>query len=143
MKRNLLGISLLTLTGLYLLLFAIIILVTIILDIPVIIGVVISIVILILQFLLSPFFTDLSMKWFYKAKFNAELPEYLNKFIDEICEKEKMKHPRMGFIDDGAPNAFTYGRTKKDARLVLTRGIFELLNENAKEIDKLIEDFYG
>ena len=55
MKRNLLGISLLTLTGLYLLLFAIIILVTIILDIPVIIGVVISIVILILQFLLSQY----------------------------------------------------------------------------------------
>ena len=129
MKRNLLGISLLTLTGLYLLLFAIIILVTIILDIPVIIGVVISIVILILQFLLSPFFTDLSMKWFYKAKFNAELPEYLNKFIDEICEKEKMKHPRMGFIDDGAPNAFTYGHTKNDARIIITRGILDLLTE--------------
>ena len=129
MKRNLLGISLLTLTGLYLLLFAIIILVTIILDIPVIIGVVISIVILILQFLLSPFFTDLSMKWFYKAKFNAELPEYLNKFIDEICEKEKMKRPRLGFIDDGAPNAFTYGHTKNDARIIITRGILDLLTE--------------
>ena len=130
MKRNLLGISLLTITGLYLLLFAIIILVTIILGAPVIIGVGISIVILILQFLLSPFFTDLSMKWFYKANFNSELPEYLKKFIEEICQKENMKYPRMGFIDDGAPNAFTYGHTKNDARIIITRGILDLLTED-------------
>ena len=40
-----------------------------------------------------------------------------------------MKYPRIGYIDDGAPNAFTYGHTKNDARIVLTRGIFELLTE--------------
>ena len=40
-----------------------------------------------------------------------------------------MKYPNMGFINDGAPNAFTYGRTKNDARIVLTHGIFELLDE--------------
>jgi len=40
-----------------------------------------------------------------------------------------MKYPRVGYIDDGAPNAFTYGHTKNNARVVLTRGIFELLNE--------------
>ena len=40
-----------------------------------------------------------------------------------------MKRPRLGFIDDGAPNAFTYGRTKNDARIVITRGILELLTE--------------
>ena len=40
-----------------------------------------------------------------------------------------MKYPKIGYIDDGAPNAFTYGRTKNDARIVLTRGIFELLTE--------------
>ena len=129
MKRNLLGISLLTITGLYFLLAAIIIFITLITDIPVIYGIITSIIILIVQFLISPFFTDLSMKWFYKAKFNQEIPDYLKKFITDICDKHNMKYPRIGLIDDGAPNAFTYGHTKNDARIIITRGIFELLDE--------------
>lgn len=129
MKRNLLAVSLLTVGGLYVLLSAIVILITIIIGSPVIYGIAISIIILILQFLISPFLTDLSMKWFYKVKFDHEIPDYLKKFIEEVCASKNMKYPRMGYIDDGAPNAFTYGHTKNDARIVLTRGIFELLTE--------------
>ena len=129
MKKNLLGISLLTISCLYFILAAIIIFVTIVTGTPVIIGIGVSIVILLIQFLISPFLTDISMKWFYKAKFNHEIPEYLKKFIEEVCKDNKMKYPRIGYIDDGAPNAFTYGHTKNDARIILTRGIFELLTE--------------
>ena len=88
MKKNLLGISLLTISGLYFLLAAVIILITLITGQPVIIGIAISAVILLIQFLISPFMTDLSMKWFYKAKFNYEVPEYLKnllmKFVKQI-----------------------------------------------------------
>ena len=129
MKRNLLGISLLTITGLYVFLSAIIIVVCYLTDISITIGIIVSIVIIIIQFLIAPWLTDLTMKWFYKVKFGYEIPEYLNKFIDEICNKYKMKKPKIGFIDDGSPNAFTYGRTKNDARVVFTRGILELLTE--------------
>ena len=133
MKRNLLGISLITITGLYVMLSAVIILITLLLDFPVIYGIGISIIVLILQFLISPFLTDLSMKWFYKAKFHEELPEHLKSFIEEVCKKENMKNPRIGFIDDGAPNAFTYGHTKNDARIIITRGILELLDEEEQK----------
>lgn len=129
MKKNLLGISLITMTCLYGLLAAIIILIFILTGLPVINGIVLSIIILIIQFLISPFLTDLSMKWFYKARFENDIPEYLKNFINQICDKYNMKYPKIGLIDDGAPNAFTYGRTKNDARIVLTRGIFNLLNE--------------
>jgi heat shock protein HtpX len=129
MKKNLLGISVLTLGTLYVFLAAIIILIAIICKIPITYGITISIIIIILQFLISPFLTDLSMKWFYKAKFNCELPDYLQQFIKEVCEKNNMKYPKIGYIDDGAPNAFTYGHTKNDARIVITRGVLELLNE--------------
>ena len=129
MKKNLLGISLLTISGLYFLLAAVIILLTLVTGQPVIIGIVISAIILVIQFLISPFMTDLSMKWFYKAKFKYEVPEYLKSFIEEVCKANNMKYPRIGYIDDGAPNAFTYGHTKNDARVVLTRGIFDLLSE--------------
>ena len=69
------------------------------------------------------------MKWFYKAKMDADIPDYLRTFVEEECKKHNVKYPKFGIIDDGAPNAFTYGRTKKDARIILTRGIFELLKE--------------
>lgn len=129
MKRNLLGISLITISCLYGMLAAVIILITLITGTPVIYGIGISIVVLILQFLVSPFLTDLSMKWFYRARFGYDIPEYLKNFITEVCEQNKMKYPKIGFIDDGAPNAFTYGHTKNDARIIITRGILELLNE--------------
>ena len=129
MKNNLLGISLITIAGLYFLLAAVIILVAILTGIPVIYGIIASIIILVIQFLISPFITDLTMKWFYKVKWNYEVPDYLKKFIEEVCEKKQMKYPKIGFIDDGAPNAFTYGHTKNDSRVVITRGILELLKE--------------
>ena len=129
MKKNLLGISLLTISGLYFLLAAVIIFITLITGIPVISGIIISILILIIQFLISPFITDLSMRFFYKVRYDYEFPDYLKKFVEEVCASNNMKYPRIGYIDDGAPNAFTYGHTKNNARIILTRGIFELLTE--------------
>ena len=129
MKKNLLGISTLTLVGLYALLSIIVLGVCLATSIPVTYGIIFSIIVLLLQFLLAPIFTDLTMKWFYKTDFNAEIPTYLKEFIQGVCEKEGFKYPKVGVINDGAPNAFTYGRVKNDARLVVTRGIFELLSE--------------
>ena len=129
MKKNLLGISSLTLVGLYALLSVVVLGVCLIVNIPVMYGIIFSIIVLILQFLLAPILTDLTMKWFYKTDFNAEIPSYLKEFIQNVCDKEKIKYPKIGVINDGAPNAFTYGRFKNDARLVITRGILELLNE--------------
>jgi len=130
MKKNLLGISLMTMGILYGILAGVVILVMDILDLPVIYGVIGGIIVLLLQFIISPFLTDLSMRWFYKVKFDYEVPDYLNSFIDGVCKKYNMKRPRIGFINDGAPNAFTYGHTKNDARIVVTRGLFDLLDED-------------
>ena len=130
MKGNkLVSVSVLTITGLFGMLTAFLILVFWLLDVPVLYALIGSIIALILQFLVGPFLTDLNMRWIYKAKFDAELPVYLSDFIADVCEANNMKLPRIGYIDDGAPNAFTYGHTKNDARIILTRGIFEMLNE--------------
>lgn len=130
MKKNLMGISIITMTCLYGFLAAIVILVCALTDIPILSGIIASIVILVIQFIISPFLTDLNMKWFYKATFDAEIPGWLREYIEEVCEKENMKFPKIGFINDGAPNAFTYGHVKNNARIVLTRGIFDILNED-------------
>ncbi len=130
MKKNLFGISLITMACLYGLLSAVLLIVCIITEFPLIYGIVISILVLILQFLISPVVTDITMKWLYGVRFGYDsLPDYLNDFIETVCKKYNMKKPRIGFIDDGAPNAFTYGRTKNSSRVILTRGIFDLLSE--------------
>ena len=128
-KKSLLGVSLMTMTLLYALLFFVVFIIGLFMDVPLDTVILISIGVLIIQFLVSPFLTDLSMKWFYKAKFGYEVPEYLKSFIEQVCKDNNMKYPRIGFIDDGAPNAFTYGHTKNNARVVITRGIFDLLTE--------------
>lgn len=125
--KNLLGVSLFTLACLYGMLCAVVFLVCILCGIDLGVVILVSILVLVIQFLISPFLTDLSMKWFYKARFDYQMPEYLVQFINQVCQANNMKYPKIGFIDDGGPNAFTYGHTKNDARIVLTRGIFERL----------------
>ncbi len=129
MKNKLLFTSLCTIVGLYGILILFLIIIFEICGLPLSYLLIFSVVFLLLQFLIAPFITDLTMKWFYHVDFNKEIPEYLKSFINEVCQNNKMKFPKIGFINDGAPNAFTYGRTKNDARMILTRGIFDLLTE--------------
>ena len=118
-----------TLTCLYGLLAGIIILAVMLIGGDILFALILSIFAIIFQFLISPWITDITMKWFYKAKMGAGVPEYLSSFIASECQKYNVKYPKIGIIDDGAPNAFTYGRTKKDARIIMTRGLFELLTD--------------
>ena len=127
---GLLGVSIITCAVLYGLLAIILASVCIVLEAPVWIAFLAVVAVVLLQYFLSPWITDLTQRWFYKTQFDAEMPPYLDEFIKQVCDEQNMKYPRMGYIDDGAPNAFTYGHTKNDARVVLTRGIFELLSED-------------
>lgn len=127
MKNKLLMSSMSTIIGLYGVLILFLLIVFEIVGLPLASLLIVSIIFLGIQFLVAPFFTDLIMKIFYKADFHTTIPEYLVSFINQVCSEHNMKYPKIGYIDDGAPNAFTYGRTKNDARIVLTRGIFDLL----------------
>ena len=126
---GLLGVSIITCAVLYGLLAAILVAVFIVTEVPVYIAFLIVVAVIIIQFLIAPWITDITQKWFYKTNFEVQLPAYLEDFIRETCAQHNVKYPKIGYIDDGAPNAFTYGRTKSDARIVLTRGIFEILDE--------------
>ena len=127
---GLLGVSIITCAILYGLLAIILAAACIIIEAPLWIAFFAVVVVVLLQYFISPWITDLTQKWFYKTRFDVEMPPYLEEFIKSVCAEHDMKYPRMGYIDDGAPNAFTYGHTKNDARIVLTRGIFELLTED-------------
>jgi Zn-dependent protease with chaperone function len=99
------------------------------------VALVIGVVVAALQFALGPWIMDLSLRWFYRFRWvqPTELPEHLRLFVERVCEEEKMKFPSFGLIDDGAPTAFTYGHVPNNARIVISRGILELLEPEEVE----------
>jgi Zn-dependent protease with chaperone function/Zn-finger nucleic acid-binding protein len=86
----------------------------------------------VIQFLLAPFLMDLILRFFYGIRWTSfkELPPHIQNFLKDICPKNNMKIPRFGIIYDGAPNAFTYGHTPDNARIIITSGLMDLLGED-------------
>ncbi len=90
---------------------------------------------LVLSFALGPWFTDLSLGWFHSFHWAApsDLPEGLRRFIEKVCGERSIPFPRVGILEDGNPNAFTYGHHPGNARLVFTRGLMEILEPEELE----------
>jgi Zn-dependent protease with chaperone function len=88
-----------------------------------------------LQFGLGPWLMDLSLAWAYAFRWvtPGQLPEHLREFVTRVCNEQHMSVPRFGLIDDGAPTAFTYGHHPNNARVVISRGILELLTPEEVE----------
>jgi Zn-dependent protease with chaperone function/Zn-finger nucleic acid-binding protein len=94
-----------------------------------------GIIIISIQFLLGPWIMDLSLKLLYKMRWVSanDLPGHLSEFVSRVCNDQRMNFPRFGIIDDGAPQAFTYGHTPNNARVIISRGILNLLNPQEVE----------
>lgn len=94
-----------------------------------------GIIFALLQFLLSPFIMDITLRWCYRMRWTSyeELPSHLREFLLKMSYKHKINPPRVGIIPDGAPNAFTYGHTPYNARIVITSGIMDLLEPQELE----------
>lgn len=127
---NLVSRSVFTLGGLYAMLTAVLIAASLYMDFPPAAALGIGVVFAALQFLLGPFIMDITLRWFYQMSWadRSRLPEHLTRFLDRVCAENKMKFPRIGVINDGAPNAFTYGHTPGNARIVITAGLMDLLS---------------
>lgn len=84
-----------------------------------------------LQYLLGPFILQwiFKIQWADPAQFNPQLAA----FIARTCQERNIPKPRFGVIDDGNPNAFTFGHYPGNARLVVTRGLLQMLNPQEVE----------
>ena len=87
-----------------------------------------------LIFVLSPWLTDLMLRWVNKvtwlddATLEARYP-HVHAIVHDVARQYGFKAPSIGIIPDRNPTAFTYGLFRSSARIVLTDGIFEFLNE--------------
>lgn len=97
------------------------------LELPMGTIIAIALLMLLLNFLISPLLID----WIYQIEWVelSALPDGLASWVLESCARHGKPAPRFGIIHDGSPNAFTYGNWPSNARVVLTRGLMESLDE--------------
>lgn len=89
----------------------------------------------IIMWLVSPKISDITYSWFYDTKW-IDLEELKQispesaEVIEEVTEKYDYKTPKLGIIQDSNPQAFTYGSDRWNARILVTEGLFEYLDDN-------------
>src|SRR5947209_6552227 len=65
----------------------------------------------------------------------------VGELVARRCRDAGVPLVKLGIVDDGNPNAFTFGRTPRDARMWVTRGLLERLDE--RELDAVITHEVG
>lgn len=99
------------------------------------VAVLLATVLVAAQYLVAPLLLDLFLRWMQSMEWVSpeELPPHLATFLDRLCRARSIPLPRVGIIADGNPNAFTYGHHPGNARLVITAGLVDILEEDELE----------
>ncbi len=93
---------------------------------PVWVALAFALVIIGFQYAVGPYLIG----WFLKIRWDhsgTDLPARNREFLLKLCAERGLKMPRIGIIDSGTPNAFTYGHVPSDARIVVTTGLLAIL----------------
>ncbi|MEM2869025.1 MAG: M48 family metalloprotease [Thermoplasmata archaeon] len=112
-------------------LFAFFMVLILLFDLPFLIGLALSLLaavgVVLLQWAVSP----AVIKWIYKIKWVniSYFPASIQDYIRSTCRENRIPVPALGVIEDGNPNAFAFGRTRRSAHLVVTEGIFKYCDE--------------
>jgi heat shock protein HtpX len=80
-----------------------------------------------LQYWFGPSLVAMMMK--VKWVTEKQEPE-LHQMVTELAKKAGIPKPRVGISEISVPNAFAFGRTRKDGRICVTQGIRRLLNKD-------------
>jgi len=89
--------------------------------------IILALVFLGFQYLIGPAIVGWSMK--VKWVSEKEAPE-LHNMVTELAETAGIPKPKVGISQLNIPNAFAYGRTRRDGRICVTQGILNLLNRD-------------
>jgi Zn-dependent protease with chaperone function len=94
-------------------------------------GITFTLVIAALQFALSPYI----IQWIYKVRWvpASSVDPAMAEAIGEACRHHRLREPRFGVIEDGNPNAFTFGHWPGDARMVVTRGLIDMCDAEERK----------
>src|SRR3972149_2797620 len=80
-----------------------------------------------IQYLIGPSI----VAWTMRVKWvTPEQEPDLHRMVAELAEGAKLPKPRVGISEMSIPNAFAFGRTQKDGRVCVTRGILNILGRD-------------
>ncbi|HIQ10006.1 MAG TPA: hypothetical protein EYH23_00600 [Euryarchaeota archaeon] len=91
----------------------------------------------VVAFFVSPWVQDFLLKWLHGAKFytvdefKSVAPE-ISEIIERVSREYGFKPPKIVYIPDKNPTAFTYGSTRSRARIAITEGILEYLEPDER-----------
>jgi len=80
-----------------------------------------------IQYLISPSIVGWTMKIRWVSE--KEEPE-LHRMVAELAENAHLPKPKVGISQLAIPNAFAFGRTRRDGRVCVTRGILNILSRD-------------
>ncbi len=133
--------SLPSMSGLVALLLAVGLLAVYYLGLPLWFPVAFALVLLLVQYAVNPWI----VQWLVPAQVVADKHFTTDHPVVELvarrCAEAGVPMVKLGIVDDGTPNAFTFGRTTRDARIWLTRGLLERLDE--RELDAVVTHEVG
>jgi heat shock protein HtpX len=89
--------------------------------------IVLALVFVVLQYLVSPAIVG----WTMKVKWVSEHEEpELHQLVAELAQEAHLPKPKVGISQLKIPNAFAYGRTRRDGRICVTQGLLKLLDKD-------------
>ncbi len=94
----------------------------------------------------GPWFTDLIQSWVYHVE-KLSLPELQARhpkvaaFLEETCKKNGIPVPMIRIVQDDNPTAYTYGSIPRNARIVVSRGLFRFLD--TQEVNAVVAHELG
>ncbi len=89
--------------------------------------IVLAFVILGIQYLIGPNIVAWTMRVRWVSE--KEAPG-LHHMVAELAQQAGLPKPRVGISEVNIPNAFAFGRTQRDGRVCVTRGILNILNRD-------------
>jgi Zn-dependent protease with chaperone function len=76
------------------------------------------------QYLVSPWLIE----WFFSIDWDEHaVPAVQRAYVENLCRERGLPPLRIGVIHSGTPNAFAFGRLRRDARIVMTQGLLDVL----------------
>jgi heat shock protein HtpX len=80
-----------------------------------------------LQYLIGPWVIETlyRINWY-----EEDIPQAHRSFVERTCREQNLPNLKFGIIESGTPNAFAFGRLQGDARIVVTRGLLDILTED-------------
>jgi Zn-dependent protease with chaperone function len=98
---------------------------------PVWTGVLFVVALIGTQYLVSPWL----IQWFFTIDWDENaVPAAQRAFVENLCRERGLPMPRMGVIYSGTPNAFAFGRLRRNARVVVTQGLLKALTTDEANV---------